>query len=188
MSVLTAVATLDELYATDSKAELIAGRLMHFPPSGHWPNVVAGRIFRLLADYADATGRGVAYTDNMGFAVAELANGRQSFSPDAAYYTGPLPARRMRFVAGSPDFAVEVRSEGDTGPAVDAEIAAKRADYFEAGALVVWDVDQEAGVVRCYRPGESLRTTFAAGTEADAEPAVPGWRLPVDWLMAEVPS
>ena len=37
----------------------------------------------------------MAYTDNMGFAVPELPSGRQSFSPDAAYYDGPLPADEM---------------------------------------------------------------------------------------------
>ena len=188
MSISAAVATLDDLYALDSKAELIAGRIVHLMATGHWPNIVAGRIFRRLADYADATGRGIAYTDNMGFAIAELANGRQSFSPDAAYYTGPLPARRMRFVTAAPDFAVEVRSEGDYGPAADEEIAAKRADYFEAGTVVVWDVDPEAGTVTRFVVGDPSPTRFGAGSEVDAEPALPGWRLAVDWLMGEVPS
>jgi hypothetical protein len=37
--------------------------------------------------------------------------------------------------------AVEVRSEGDYGPAAEREMAAKRRDYFAAGTQVVWDVD-----------------------------------------------
>ncbi len=131
----------------------------------------------------DQAGRGYALTDNMGFAVRELRSGRESFSPDAAYYTGPLPANLMKFVAGPPDFAAEVRSESDSGPAAEAEMAAKRRDYFEAGTAVVWDVDPRAGVVRSYRPGEPEPAVFAAGSEADAEPAVPGWRLAVDWLL-----
>jgi len=89
--------------------------------TGHRPNVVAGRIFRRLADYADVAG-GIAYTDNMGFAVPELQSGRESFSPDAAYYTGPVPANPMRFIAGPPDFAAEVRSDGDFGPAAEAAL------------------------------------------------------------------
>jgi len=35
----------------------------------------------------------------------------------------------------------EVRSEGDYGPTAEAAIAKKRADYFAAGTLVVWDVN-----------------------------------------------
>jgi len=180
----TIVATLDDLLRYDGNAELIGGKIVVGTCSGHWPNILAGRIFRRLADYADATGHGVALTDNVGFAVPEMSTGRQSFSPDAAYYTGPLPTNQMRFVPGPPDFAVEVRSEGDYGPAADADIAAKRAEYFEAGTLVVWDVDPIAGVVRRYRAESEVPMTFRAGSEADAEPAVPGWRLSIDWLMA----
>ena len=176
-------ATLADLARVDGKAELVNGRLIFHMATGHRPNVIAGRIFRRLADYADETGRGVAYTDNMGFAVPELSTGRESFSPDAAYYTGPLPADRMRFVVGPPDFAAEVRGEGDYGPAAEVALAAKRAEYFEAGTRVVWDVDPVAKIVKCYRPSDADPAVFGAGAEADAEPAVPGWRLAVDWLM-----
>ncbi len=176
-------ATLDDLMRTEGKAELIGGRVVTYMASGYRPNVVAGRIFRKLADLVDRTHSGVAFSDGIGFAVPELSSGRESFSPDASYYTGPLPANRMKFVPGPPDFAVEVRSEGDYGPAAEAEMAAKRDDYFEAGTRVVWDVDPLAGVVRSYRADGTL-AEFAAGAEADAEPAVPGWRVSVDWLMA----
>ena len=56
-------ATLDDLYREPGKAELISGRIMPLPATGHLPNLVAGRIFRSLADYADQSGRGEAYFD-----------------------------------------------------------------------------------------------------------------------------
>src|SRR5215218_6813269 len=99
-------ATLDDLAREPGKAELIGGRIVRLMPTGRKPNRVAGRIFRSLDDHADQAGRGEAYTDNMGFAVPVLPSGRQSFSPDAAYYDGPLPANRMRFIEGPPTFAV----------------------------------------------------------------------------------
>jgi Uma2 family endonuclease len=177
--------TLGDLYRVDGKAELIAGRIVHLMPTGHLPNRVAARIFRSLNDHAEATGRGVAYTDSMGFAVPELSSGRQSFSPDAAYYVGPLPENLMRFIEGPPTLAVEVRSENDYGDAAEREMAAKRADYFEAGTLVVWDVDPIARCVRVFRAdAPDQPATFLSGQEADAEPAVPGWRLAVDRLFA----
>lgn len=178
-------ATLDDLYRVDGKAELIAGRIVHFMPTGFLPNRVAARIFRSLDDHAEATGQGVALTDNMGFAVPELSSGRQSFSPDAAYYVGPLPKDMMRFIEGPPTLAIEVRSEGDYDDAAEAAMAAQRADYFEAGTLVVWDVDPIARCVRVFRadaPGQP--TVFGPGQSAEAEPAVPGWRLAVDPLFA----
>jgi len=176
-------ATLADLARAEGKAELVGGQLVPIMPTGHRPGLVAGRIFRRLADHADAAG-GFVYGDNVGFAVPPLSTGRESFSPDAAYYTGPPPADAMRFVPGPPDFAAEVRSEGDYGPAAEAALAAKRAEYFEAGTAVVWDVDPVAGVVRSHRAGAAAPVVFGAGSDADAEPAVPGWRLPVGWLMA----
>ena len=56
------------------------------------------------------------------------STGRESFSPGAAYYTGPPPTQPMRFVTGPPDFAVKVRSENDYGPAAEAEIRAEVAE------------------------------------------------------------
>ncbi len=87
----------------------------------------------------------------MTFGVAELSSGRESFMSDIAYYFGPFPSNDMRWIDGPPTFAVEVRSENDYGPAALVEQAAKRADYFEAGTLVVWDVDAVAELIHSYR-------------------------------------
>jgi Uma2 family endonuclease len=182
MSSATRVAaTLDDLYRVDGKAELIGGRIVYLMPTGRKPNRVAFRIARSLDDHAKATGEGETYTDNMGFAVPELASGRQSFSPDASYYLGPFAPNEMRFIEGSPTFAVGVRSENDYGEAAEAALAAKRADYFEAGTTVVWDVDPINELVHKYRNDARDRpTVFVRGQEADAEPGVPGWRMAVD--------
>ena len=90
----------------------------------------------------------------------------------------------MRFIDGAPTFAAEVRSENDYGPAAEAEMEAKRADYFQAGTLVVWDVDPLTETVACYRasaPDQSV--VFRRGDVADAELVVPGWRMPVDEIF-----
>jgi len=178
-------ASLDDLLKVDGKAELIGGRIVHQMATGYLPSRVAFRIARSLDDFAEATGNGVALTDNMGFAVPELPSGRESFSPDASFHIGPLPANPMRFVEGPPTFAVEVRSEGDYGDSAEEQQAAKRADYFLAGTLVVWDVDPIAQCVWSYRAGSPDQPArFTRGDLADAEPAVPGWRLPLDRLFS----
>ena len=120
--------------------------------------------------------------DNVGFLV-DLPH-RQSFSPDAAYYLGS-PAG-MKFFQGAPQFAVEIRSEGDYGPAAERAMAAKRVDYFAAWTLVVWDVDLLGDdVVRVYRTADTTTPiVYRRGQAADAEPAVPGWSLPVEDLFA----
>jgi Uma2 family endonuclease len=93
----------------------------------------------------------------------------------------------MKFADGAPVFAVEVRSEGDYGPRAERRMAKKRADYFAAGTLVVWDVDiLSDDVVRVYRASDPEQATiYRRGEIAEAEPAVPGWTMPVDDLFPE---
>lgn len=178
-------ASLDDLYRTEGKAELIGGRIVPLMSTGIRPSEIASNIYVSLRAHARATGRGRAFNDNLGYAVSELPSGRESFSPDASYYDGPLPANRMRFVEGPPTFAVEVRSENDYGEAAEDDLAAKRADYFAAGTVVVWDVDPLAETVTCYRRSAPTQpVVWRRGEVADAEPAVPGWRIAVDEVFA----
>ena len=178
-------ATIADLAREPGKAELIDGRIVRYMATGFRPNIVAGRIFRKLAEYVDDTGTGYALTDNIGFTVDEITSGRESFAPDAAYYDGPLPTNPMKFVHGAPNLAVEVRSDGDYGPAAERQMAAKRADYFEAGTVVVWDVDPVAREIRSYlASAPDQPVIFAAGSQANAEPAVSGWVIAVDWVMS----
>jgi Uma2 family endonuclease len=178
-----AKATLTDLYQVpeNGKAELVDGELVLMSPTGGLPGYAGGEIFASLREHARRTRTGVAFPDNVGFAV-NLPN-RLSFSPDAAFYTGPNPG--MDFPAGAPVFAAEVRSGGDYSPQAEREMAQKRADYFAAGTLVVWDVDLLSPVViRSYRadsPDQPM--IFRRGEVASAEPAVPGWTMPVDDLF-----
>jgi len=82
-------------------------------------------------------------------------------------------------------FAVEVRSEGDYVPAAEREMAAKRADYFAAGTLVVWDVDVlQSETIRVFRTSDPVNpTVYARGQTAEAEPALPSWSFAVEDLF-----
>ena len=59
------------------------------------------------------------------------------------------------------------------------------ADYFAAGTLVVWDVYLlSEDVVKVYRStAPDSPTVYRRGDTAEAEPAVPGWRMAVDDLF-----
>ena len=175
-------ATVEDLYNVPEhgKAELIDGELVRFMPTGAIPSRASSRIWRSLDDYEQAHDGGHAIGDNAGFLV-ELPH-RQSFSPDAAWWVGDLT---MKFLEGAPAFAAEVRSENDYGEFAEREMANKRRDYFAAGTLVVWDVDLLGDdVVRVHRATDPEHPTiYRRGEVADAEPAVPGWRMPVDELF-----
>jgi Uma2 family endonuclease len=117
----------------------------------------------------------------MGFVVSELPSGRESFSPEASYYVGPLPSDEMDFIEGPPTLAVAVRSKNAYGTAAEEAMAAKRADDFQAGTPIVWDIDPRSRCIHAYRADEPDRpTSFGKGQQADAEPVVPGWRFAVD--------
>lgn len=177
-------ATLDDLYRTEGKAELIGGRIAQ-KAKGHLPGRVAENIFIDLRMFSKAAKKGEVHADGIGFAIPELPSGRESFCPDASYYEGALPSNLMRFIEGSPACAIEVRSENDYGNAAEDAMAAKRADYFLAGTKVVWDVDPQAESVAVYRASTPDHPAiFHRGDIADAEPAVPGWRMKVDDVFA----
>jgi Uma2 family endonuclease len=184
-TITTPRATLTDLAKVTDKAELIDGRIVHIMPTGYRPGRIAFRIARSLDDFAEAKGRGFALGDNIGYAVPELASGRESFSPDASYSLAPPPENNdMGFVEGPPLFAVEVRSENDDTPSAEKEIAAKRADYFEAGTQIVWDVDPIANVIRAYHADSpDVPTLFNPGQLAHAEPVIPGWRVDVEKIF-----
>src|SRR5713226_8203218 len=164
-----APATIEDLYTLpdNAKAEIVNGEIILMSPTGDMPNRVGGSIYISLRQHEGKT-PGRAYTDNVGF-IVDLPN-RRSFSPDAAWYIGP-PAG-MRFLEGAPVFAVEVRSENDYGTYVENALAMKRADYFSAGTLVVWDVDLlSPDVIKCYDGyNPDISRVFRRGDIADAEP------------------
>jgi len=176
-------ATVDDLYRVpeNGKAEIVNGELVLMSPTGGVPGRAAAKIFISLHDYERRVGGGYAFPDNVGFIVS-LPKPR-SFSPDAAFYKGDL--RGGLFLEGAPVFAVEVRSTDDYGPAAERRMAQKRADYFAAGTLVVWDLDVlRENLVRVYRASDSQNPTIYRSDEvAEAEPALAGWAMSVDDIM-----
>src|SRR5215213_8658553 len=176
-------ATIEDLYKVKGKAELVNGEIILMSPTGLLPGYAGDEIFSSLREYSKRKRFGRAVCDNKAF-VVNLPH-RKSFSPDAAFYTGPNTG--MKFGEGAPVFAVEVRSDGDYGPRAEREMAKKRADYFATGSLVVWDVDLLGDdVVRVYRASDpKTAKIYRKGQRAEAEPAVPGWSMAVDDLFPE---
>jgi Uma2 family endonuclease len=173
-------ATIEDLARVEGKAEIVHGELVLMSAASHRHGLVAFEIAVSLREYGKRTGRGHALPDNVGF-IVDLPH-RRSFSPDAAFATQPVTDN---FVDGAPVFAVEVRSPEDFGPAAERAMAEKRADYFAAGTLVVWDVDTlQDHLVRAYcATAPEAPTVFHRGDRADAEPALPGWSMAVDDLF-----
>ena len=176
-------ATIEDLYRVpdNQKAEIVNGEVVLMSPTGAAPNFAGGEIFASLREFSRRTRSGRAVTDNAGFKV-NLPR-RESLSPDAAFYVGQTSG--MKFFQGAPVFAAEVRSENDYGPQAEREITQKIADYFASGTQVVWDVDLlSQDTIKVYRASDPNQPTiYRRGEVAEAEPAVPGWTMPVDNLF-----
>lgn len=175
-------ASVEDLYRIpdNGKAEIAHGDIILMSPTGDMPGRAGGAIYASLRSFERKAG-GRAYPDNVGFRV-NLPN-RKSFSPDAAFYAGKPSG--MKFLEGAPVFAAEIRSENDYGREAEIEMSAKRQDYFAAGTLVVWDVDLLSDdVIKVYRAAApDTPQIYRRGAVAEAEPAVPGWKMPVDELF-----
>lgn len=173
-------ATVDDLLALDEKAELVNGQIVLKGKPGMRPARAAARIWKSLEQHELTHGGGVSGPNGVYYLV-DLPK-RESFSPDASWYRG---TEVDGTVTGPPALAVEVRSQGDYGLRAERTIAAKRAEYFAAGTAVVWDVDMlREQVIRVYRASDPENpTVYHRGEVAEAEPAVPGWRIPVENLF-----
>ena len=106
-------ATVEDLYRVQEtgKAELVNGEIVLVAPTGGIPGRAGGELYKSLRDYERRTGRGCAFSDNVGFTV-DLPH-RGSFSPDAAFHAGHL--RGEQFLDGAPIFVAEVRRGNDYG-------------------------------------------------------------------------
>jgi Uma2 family endonuclease len=171
-------ATIDDLLRYDGKAELIDGKIVTFMAAGIRHSRIATMICMALLQFERTTKLGYAFDDNLGYRIPKMRSRRESFSPDVSFYVGELSLKDKGFVDGPPTFAVEIRSPEEYGPAAEKAMAAKRADYFEAGTLVVWDVDLEANIISSYSNSHpDVPTVFRSGDVAHAEAALPGWKL-----------
>jgi len=176
-------ATIEDLYRVpdNAKAEIVNGEIILMSPTGDLPSRAAFNIASSLRVYARGKNIGRAYPDNTGYKV-NLPD-RESFSPDASFYTGKSTG--MKFLEGAPALAVEVRSEFDYGKKAEEAIARKRNDYFAAGTLVLWEVDLLGeDTIKVYKASDPHNPTiYRRNDVAEAEPAVPGWTMPVDEIF-----
>jgi Uma2 family endonuclease len=94
--------------------------------------------------------------------------------PNRSFPTEPIPDV-------APDLAVEVLSRDNTVR----EMQDKRADYFKAGARLVWEVDAESRTIRVYTSPTESRLLTAADT-LDGGDVLPGLAIPLADLFAEL--
>jgi Uma2 family endonuclease len=178
MATDTTPATLADLQFVDGRAELVNGTIIVYPVVDDATIQTVAPIYQSLQAFLKDNGPGFLGMDQTRFVVPVLSSGRQTFSPEVAYFGGERSRIAGNVITGPPTLAVEIRAEDAITQADEAARAAKRADYFEAGTLVVWDVDPASRVIAVYRYSDpTTPCLYPNSSLAEAEPALPGWTI-----------
>jgi len=172
--------TAEELFQyPDSKyLELVRGVPRVSEPPGGVHGMIAGNVVAYLRTHVARLGLGTVLVE----AGYVLQRGPDTVrGPDVSFVSvSRLPPDRIpeEFIPGAPDLAVEILSPSSRW----VEIEEKLADYFAAGARLVWVVDPAARRVIVRHPGRPAEVV-AAGDTLDGEDVVPGFAVPVEELF-----
>ncbi len=129
------------------------GEILVMTPAGSKTSKMNMRIGRLLDEWAEQDGRGVAFDSNGGFT---LPDGSMR-AADAAW----IELRRWESLSAEdqagyaplcPDFVIELRSPNDRL----IELKAKMEHWIANGARLGWLIDPESKTVYVYRPEEQV--------------------------------
>jgi Uma2 family endonuclease len=176
--------TADDFYEMGDEAsgcELIDGELVGQPVS-YLSSFVAGKTYRLIANYALDTGSGWPSPEGTGYRCFP-GDDRKVRKADTAFHrldrlTAEVAGRRG-FCPVVPDLVVEVVSPADLAEDVDD----KRRDWLAAGAQLVWVVYPSTRSVHAFAADGTVRL-FGPADALTAEPVLPGFSCPVADLFA----
>jgi Uma2 family endonuclease len=127
------------------------GEILVMTPAGSKTSIMNSRITRLLDEWAEADGRGIAFDSNGGFTLPDGS----VRAADAAWvhksrWEALSEADQARFAPICPDFIIELRSPNDSL----AELKQKMEQWIANGVQLGWLIDPENKTVSIYRPGE----------------------------------
>lgn len=184
MTATTRLYTADDLWRMpgDEPWELWEGELRKVPGAGGEASGIAAWIVVLVSLFVRPRRLGMVTGADGTYIV--LNDPQTVLVPDAAFVRWerlPGRVRPKRYIPVPPDLAVEVISPSDE----PGEIAKKLDLYRRAGVPLVWWVDPDRRTVAVYRDGE-LAAELGEGDELDGADVLPGFRLPVTEIFADV--
>jgi Uma2 family endonuclease len=160
--------------------ELIDGILVE-KPMGYSESVLATLLIVQLDAFVRPRNLGLVTAPD---GTIRLWAGRVRI-PDVAFTSwGKMPGRKRPkapIPTLSPDLAVEILSESNTRK----EMALKRADYFQAGVRLVWEIEPDTRTVDVYTSVEA-KTTLTENDTLDGGDVLLGFALPLRTFFAEL--
>jgi Uma2 family endonuclease len=154
------------------------GEILVMTPANSKTSKMNMRIARLLDEWAEADGRGVAFDSSGGFTLPDSS----MRAPDAAWvelarWEALTDAQQSSFAPLCPEFVIEIRSPSDKLP----EAREKMEKWVANGAQLAWLVDPLRKVVEIYRAGQE-RECLVSPTSVQGDGPVAGFEL----VMARV--
>lgn len=164
--------------------ELVDGQLVE-RDMGTKSNWIAGKLFRLIGDYAESNGLGWGLPTDNGF---QCFPGRpnQVRKPDVAFIRmGRLPNEELPdgHCQIAPDLIAEVISPNDFYSNVMRRIF----DFMEAGVPLIWVIDPDSRSVMVYRADGSV-SLLHEHDELSGEGVLQGFSCPIGELFPPRPK
>jgi len=155
---------------------LASGEIQVMTPSGFENNRREAYVVAVLFAWADADGRGEAFSSNAGF---NLPDG-STLSPDAGWVESARLAQltahaRERFLPFAPDFLIEILSPSDSL----AELDAKMEQWIANGVRLAWRIDPFGGSVAIYS-AENPPVVLSRPAALEGSGPVAGFLLKMD--------
>ncbi|ELR98049.1 Uma2 family endonuclease [Gloeocapsa sp. PCC 73106] len=150
------------------------GELIVNPPTGGESGKrnfnLIGQLARWCEAYADL---GEGFDSSTGFQLPDGA----ILSPDASWIRRDrwevlTPAEKKGFIPLAPDFVVELRSESDSLP----KLQAKMQQYLDNGTRLGWLIDPQNQTVAIYRPHKDVEV-LQNPQMLSGEDVLPGFSL-----------
>lgn len=161
--------------------ELIDGVLVE-KAMGYRESVLASALIEFLNAFVRPRNLGLVTAPD---GTVRLWAGRVR-APDVAFFSwSRMPGRKCPaepVPTLSPDLAVEILSRSNT----EAEMYAKREDFFSAGVRLVWQIDPQTRTAEVYTQVEQADVILAETDSLDGGPVLPGFRLSLLQLFAEL--
>jgi Uma2 family endonuclease len=163
-----------------AKRELLKGEIV-LSPTGSEHGWIAVRITSALEHHVRHGRLGLVFDSSTGFRLTP----DDLLTPDAAFVAKERLAGMRRvprgFFQGAPDLVVEVLSPSDS---VDS-VHEKMARFFAHGCRLAWVINPAEKTALVYR-GSTADRLLKTGDTLDGEDVVPGFRLPLAELFAEL--
>ena len=162
--------------------QLIEGELAMTPSPTSRHQRAVGKLFRLLADWAERTGAGEAFVSPFDVVLDDTS----AVQPDVLF----VCTDRLRIIAdhcfGPPDLAVEVLSPSNAG----LDRSRKQRLYARFGVPRVWIVDVEERTLECLTLDRGAYRIDGSwtGDEIGVPPGFDGLEIPVSTLWPAQPA